>query len=128
MQEVHIDLKSNTVQAKLIYKILKCKYWKDTDLISFGIRIFTIKWWSPLKEGLLMFGTPMRDILTLSPGWIPEGIWRSLIPSTVSTWSYFKISMSNVYSYFGHTSTNSHSALENTTKIHAYQEHPTIQR
>lgn len=78
-----------------------------------------MKWWSPLREGLLMFGTPMRDNLTVSPGWIPEGIWRSFKPSTVSTWNHVKISISIYLFIFWTTPTSLAIALE---KDHQYFE------
>lgn len=40
-----------------------------------------------------MSGTPKHDNFTESPGWIPEGIWRSRKPSTVSTWSHLSLKL-----------------------------------
>lgn len=57
-------------------------------LIRFGIETLTVNRWSPRIEGLFSFGAPLLASTRTSPGWVPGGICRSEIPSTVFTYTY----------------------------------------
>lgn len=54
-------------------------------LIRFGIVTLTVNKWSPRIDGLFSFGTPFLARTRTSPGWVPEGICSSEVPSTVFT-------------------------------------------
>lgn len=55
-------------------------------LMRFGMLTLIVNKWSPRIDGLFSFGAPFLAKTSTSPGWVPGGIWRSVIPSTVLTW------------------------------------------
>lgn len=63
----------------------KEKSWLVTHLIRFGIVTLIVNKWSPRIDGLFNLGTPRLARTTRSPGWVPGGIWSSVVPSTVFT-------------------------------------------
>lgn len=56
-----------------------------------GIATLTVNRWSPRIDGLFNDGTPCFAKTITSPGWVPGGIRRSLVPSTVRTCSWMKL-------------------------------------
>lgn len=58
---------------------------RSSPLTRFGISTCTLTSWSPLMFLLFRTGTPFFAMTSVVPGWVPDGILRSTMPSTVGT-------------------------------------------